>query len=396
MIASFLALAAGLGTPAPPRLNQAPIVLVGGFTVWGREEAFGLKYWGGPGRDVQEDLKALGYDTVTAAPGPFSSNWDRAAEVYAQLRGGRVDYGKAHAERCGHARYGRTYPGLLPSWGGPEVPQVHLVGHSMGGQTIRVLAHLLAEGDAQERAQTPPEDLSPLFQGGHDWVLSLTSLATPHDGTTLTRKREAIAQGARRVLALASGVGRPSNVYDLKLDAWGLQRRQGEAWSGYRNRVMASPLWAGTEDFSAWDLSIEGAAALNLWATLPKGVFAFSWSTAKTRSNGGDIHVPSLRMNLLWHNGARFMGRPQPGHPVDPSWFRNDGVVNTRSMAGPYPETIRPFDGAPLPGVWNHMGILEGWDHSEILGMGPEHGDETLPFYRDLAAFLGGLAGAHP
>ena len=153
--------------PPPPRLNHAPIVLVGGFTVWGRDEAFGLKYWGGPGRDVQEDLKALGFETVTASPGPFSSNWDRAAELYALLKGGRVDYGRAHAERYGHARFGRTFPGLLPALGGPDQPKAHLVGHSMGGQTIRVLAQLLAEGDEAERRATPPGELSSLFQGGH-------------------------------------------------------------------------------------------------------------------------------------------------------------------------------------------------------------------------------------
>ena len=207
---------------------RAPIVLVGGFTAWGREEAFGIKYWGGPGRDVQEDLKARGFPVVTAAPGPFSSNWDRAAEVYAQVWGGTVDYGEAHARRFGHARFGRTCPGLLP--GGAA----HFLGHSMGGQTIRVLAHLLAEGSEDER-QATPEGLSPLFRGGQPGVLSLTTLATPHRGTTLARKREALADVARRILALAGGLGSPA-VYDLKLDHWGLQRLPGESTvtSGFR------------------------------------------------------------------------------------------------------------------------------------------------------------------
>jgi triacylglycerol lipase len=66
-------------------------------------------------------------------------------------------------------------------------------------------------------------------------------------------------------------------------------------------------------------------------------------------------------------------------------------VVNTRSMAGPTGELIAPFEGAPRKGQWNFMGILEGWDHSEIIGIGPEHGDEVLPFYRRWAAFLSTL-----
>ena len=88
---SALLLMAGLAAdPPPPPRNTHPIVLVGGFSVWGREEIFGLKYWGGT-RDLQEDLRAEGFPVLTAAPGPFSSNWDRACEVYAILKGGRVD-----------------------------------------------------------------------------------------------------------------------------------------------------------------------------------------------------------------------------------------------------------------------------------------------------------------
>ena len=48
----------------------AAIVLVGGFSAWGRDEVFGLKYWGGPGRDVEAELRALGHQVCTAAPGP--------------------------------------------------------------------------------------------------------------------------------------------------------------------------------------------------------------------------------------------------------------------------------------------------------------------------------------
>lgn len=363
-------------------IRRAPIVLVGGFTVWGREEAFGIKYWGGPGRDIQDDLRAKGHPTVTAAPGPFSSNWDRAAEVYAQLRGGTVDYGRAHAERFGHARFGRAYPGLLPDW----EQGAHFIGHSMGGQTIRVLAHLLAEGSEEERLATPEGELSPLFRGGHPGVKSLTTLATPHLGTTLTRKREALEGVAQRILALAGGL--TSSVYDLKLDQWGLQRFPPESWKAYRDRILATPLWTGTADFSARELSPEGARDLNAWVRLPAEVPAFSWSTAKTEPGPGGFHVPAPHMNLLWRSGARYIGKA-PG--AGPDWFRSDGVVNTVSMAGPGGDPVEPYGGTPRPGVWSHMGILEGWDHSEILGMGPEHGDEVLPFYRAWAGFLDGI-----
>nr|WP_185598574.1 hypothetical protein [Listeria booriae] len=78
--------------------NDYPIVLVHGLAGWDRNEALGFKYWGGL-YDIQEILKQKGYPTMTAAVGPFASNWDRTAELYAYIMGGTVDYGAAHAAK---------------------------------------------------------------------------------------------------------------------------------------------------------------------------------------------------------------------------------------------------------------------------------------------------------
>ncbi len=393
MLPAFFLLAGLAVDPPPPPRNAHPIVLVGGFSVWGRDEVFGLKYWGGK-RDLQEDLRAEGFPVITAAPGPFSSNWDRACEVYAILKGGRVDYGKAHAAAHGHARFGRTYSALLPTWG-DSTPKVHLLGHSMGGQTIRLLTHLLVQGDEAERKATPEAELSPLFRGGNPWVSSVTTLATPHDGTTLTWRREGLVGPVQKLFALATSLQRKqARFYDVKLDHWRLTRQENEGSATFLRRVFASPLWQGPGDFSAPELSPEGAREFNTRIRIQPDVFYFSWSTAKTRPDTKGHQVPRFRMTPLWQPGARFMGRTiaMPGHSaVDGTWFRNDGVVNTRSMAAPGTETVRLFEGTPRRGEWNHMGVLEGWDHSEIIGLGPEHGDEVLPFYRKWAQFLAGL-----
>ena len=121
--------------------NKYPIVLVHGFMGFGRDELLGYKYWGGI-VDIQESLRNQGYKTYTATVGPVSSNWDRACELYAYLVGGTVDYGAAHAKKYGHERYGRTFEGIYKDVS--DANKIHLIGHSMGGQTVRTLTQLLS------------------------------------------------------------------------------------------------------------------------------------------------------------------------------------------------------------------------------------------------------------
>ena len=116
--------------------NHYPIVLVHGLFGWGGTEVLGLNYWGGFS-SLRDILNNAGYKVYTPSIGPVASNWDRACELYAYLVGGTVDYGAYHSATNGHARYGRTFPGVLPELNNPDSElKVHLVGHSMGGETI--------------------------------------------------------------------------------------------------------------------------------------------------------------------------------------------------------------------------------------------------------------------
>ena len=74
--------------------NNYPVVLVHGFAGFGRTELLGYKYWGGF-TDLETQLQARYPDQLvkTAVVGPFSSNWDRAVELFYQIKGGCVDYG---------------------------------------------------------------------------------------------------------------------------------------------------------------------------------------------------------------------------------------------------------------------------------------------------------------
>ena len=390
------------GTARADASNDDPLVLVHGFMGWGREELLGFKYWGGFG-DLQETLNQAGYRSYTGVVGPFASNWDRACELYAYIKGGTVDYGQVHATAHGHARYGRHFAGLYPAWGTPEghgsVRKVHLIGHSQGGQTVRVLTALLAQGDAAERAATRDGSLSPLFQGGHDGVRSVTTLASPHDGTSLAAGLDNLLPQVRAGLlgfAALAGIEPDQLPYDFKLDQWGLRRAANESFTAYLDRVERSPIWQ-SHDISAWDLSPDGARELNQRFAAQPQVYYFSWSTAATQSiwpSGHQIPLPSM-LPQFWPS-ALFIGaysRDLPGQVrIDRSWWENDGLVNTRSMAGPTlgsNDRILPYREPPEAGVWNDHGVLAGWDHLDIVGIGTLR--DLRPWYLRLARALTAL-----
>ena len=181
---SSFAFADADGTAASDEGNKHPIVLVHGLFGWGGTEVANLHYWGGYS-SLQQMLNDAGYEVYTPSIGPVASNWDRACELYAYLVGGTVDYGQYHSAQNGHARYGRTFKGVLPELNDADSTlKVHLVGHSMGGETIRMLAQLLENGDPDEMRATTDGSINKLFTGEcRHWIESITTLCTPHDGS---------------------------------------------------------------------------------------------------------------------------------------------------------------------------------------------------------------------
>lgn len=384
--------------------NEYPIVLVHGFGGWGRDEGLLLKYWGCLQGDIQEQLKAQGYIVYTATVGPFSSNWDRACELYAQIKGGTVDYGINHARTHGHARFGRTFTGLYPQWGdvvNGKVNKVHLIGHSMGGQTIRMLAQLLAKGSAGAPT-VESTSTHPLFAGGKDWVHSITTISTPNQGTLLA---DGFAESGNLVKNFAIGVlatlGVMGNgldlLYDAKLDHWGIEpKRAGETFSAYLDRVFASPIFKpGFRDISLWSLSTGGAAEESRWVQTLPNVYYFSYATVDTYSWRDlllrKVALPNVFTMLLpMQPLGTFVGsRYGPNNGFSESWQANDGVVNTISMNKDAVGSAVTFSGISVRGKWNIMPQLTRLDHLAVVGVTLHTQIEGI--YSAHAALLRGL-----
>lgn len=376
--------------------NNDPVVFVHGFAGFGRSEMLGYKYWGGL-TDLQTQLQARYSDqkVATAVVGPFSSNWDRAVELFYQIKGGCVDYGMLHANTAGHLRKpesyyrnGRTcHPGLYPQWDASH--PVHLVSHSMGGQTARMLVQLLAANGAPRNPGLFPYAVSA------GWVKSVTTISTPNDGTTLAYRVVDWVPVAQQLVAgiagLASATG-ADRIYDFKLDQWYVAAQgPNESHADYMKRVMGWPLWSsGIKDLAPYDLSPAGAMEENDWVKDQPGVYYFSVGTNSSYSGLlTGWSYPNLDTNPLIaaFAGPGFMGnytrdnRPFP--PIaDASWWPSDAVVNTVSHKAPTwalnaagqvyarPVTVRDISGgaSPQPGVWNWKGLMAGYDHFDIIG----------------------------
>jgi triacylglycerol lipase len=352
--------------PEPSR-NDCPVILVHGILAYGQDERLPVSAWGGMG-DYRLMLAEEGWRIFSATMGPLSSNWDRACELYAYIKGGITDYGAAHSARCGHDRFGRGFPGVHPSWG--QADKVHLLCHSMGGQTARLLVQLLQAGAPEELAAAP-EDASPLFEGGHSWVLGLVTLCSPHDGSSLSLVANYGSAAAKK--SICAVIAAASPAYDAGLAHRGLARREGESAFSYAARLEADVSWYLGEDACYRDLRPAGAAELNTWVKAWPDVYYFSWAASDSYEFEGrqlpsvDIQ-PLLAMSSLAMGS--FSGTDGPWE-IGRSWEENDGTVNTVSMDGPKlnsADRILPFSGKPLRGAWNFMGKLTGTDHVDLLG----------------------------
>lgn len=378
LILSVIITSSALFSNAEMGANQRtnhPYVFVPGFAGWGEYDRLLNKtypYWGRLNGDLIKYLNAMRdenepdtprFSCFAASVDPLGSAWERTCELYAQLTGTIVDYGEVHSQKYGRERYGTSFTGYplisIEGWDWGEIDEngntnkINLISHSFGGATARLLAELLANG-SKEEMEGSTEPVSGLFTGGKaDWIYSITTLAAPHNGTTLTLITDWKSMDTVRNLTKFI---KNNQTYNFMLII---------------DDLMAQ---VNKENTGIYDLSIDGAAKLNASISTVDNIYYFSVPTDATAPLWPfKIRIPNSTFAgpVLWPT-MTFMGsttaKTAGGTVIDRSWFSNDGIVNTVSTIAPRNEAQKPIDRNNItPGIWNVMETYHG-DHAAIIG----------------------------
>ncbi len=379
-----------------------PYIFVHGLFGWGNDEGINqnLPYWGATSCRLIENISEEGYECYEASVGPVSSNWDRACELYAQLTGTRVDYGEAHSKQHNHLRYGRTYDEpIIENWGSDN--KVNLIGHSFGGNTIRLLAGLLDNGAKSEIEVTDPDEISPLFVGGKsDWVNACVTICTPNNGSTCAYLADELH--IRNVLLAMvftyTGImGRSiANGYvDFHLEQFGLTNIPGEKTTNEMMATAIKRVLEQPEDNAAYDLGPEGVQKLNEYTDASENVYYFSYPFCTTqKSLVSDNQTPLASTLFALRPFAIMMGEYKHNritdYKIDKSWLANDGLVNVVSAKYPFGDPHTDYNPADVQrGIWNVMPVSTG-DHGNAIGIGVSE-KAIMEFYNGIIDMIENL-----
>ncbi|CAM9419840.1 unnamed protein product [Ectocarpus sp. 12 AP-2014] len=265
-----------------PQAGQKPVVIaIGGFLCGGGDlNGRVYSFW----RIPSAALEAQGFRVVTVSPSPVGSLHDsRACEIFYELKGGTVCYGQEHSRAHGHACHGETYDvGLFSAWG--EDNPVHVLGHSYGGQTARVLQHLLATGFFSKPGE---------YQTSAAWVRSVTTCNSPLNGSLLVYSLGEMADTAPEVRLTSHGHLLSVAIHALELLDWALLKRFFDprlshfelSWRrrGWRQglkdvalAVVGKSAIYSQPDNAAFDMTVQSAHRLNQEIQTDPHTFYFS------------------------------------------------------------------------------------------------------------------------
>lgn len=371
--------------------TQYPIVFVHGMFGWGENEGINKKapYWGGTTGSLTGYLSNKGVECYAASVGPMSSAWDQACELYALLKGTRIDYGENHSRIYDHKRFGREYKKpLIENWSRDR--KIHLVGHSFGGNAIRLLAHLLEYGAPDEVAASK-DDVSPLFLGGQkDLICSITAICSPLNGTdayeTIQRFK---LMGLTKFLTLSytvtmSRTGLHGKLVDFHLEQMGVNKT--EDIKDQKKFMDAMRILYRCKESIDYDMSEKGTKELNGFIKTVPSVCYFSYPFNMVEKNKkGNLVPKNQKFPFLWFTSKLMLENDKRTNKES---LGNDGLVNVSSAMHPFNEPHKNYNpGEPIePGVWNVMPVGTG-DHGTPIGLFANK-KETRDFYDNLLVLL--------
>ena len=358
-------------------MSSRKYIFVHGLSGWGSYDKKNQKtpYWGMRGGDLIAFLRKKGFDCYAASVAPYGSAWDRACELYAQLSGTEVDYGKHHSLQYLHERFGRDFTGcpLIDHWG--EGTELVLIGHSFGGATIRLFSEILFHGAQEEIESTERDEVSPFFRGGSKVrIHSIVTLASPLNGTT---------------------------AYDmLDDDSFDPDKVKAPWWSNFLAKILVRSLAASKDgrderDYAAYDMHVDPAAEMNRYLGTFPDIYYFSVPCSATEDTGNGIHRPKRGItDPFFVRGAVqigcYSGTTKGGTVIDDTWHENDGLVNTISAGAPFGQPQQKLDRESIrPGLWNICPVYHG-DHMMIHG-GLTRKTDVKDFYLELLTMIDDL-----
>ncbi|MFP5391371.1 MAG: hypothetical protein ACLGI6_07490, partial [Gammaproteobacteria bacterium] len=256
------------------------------------------------------------------------------------------------------------------------------------------------------------------------WVISATTIAAPHDGTSL---RDAVGDFASQLAewmgAIARLAGEPEpngQTYHFGLEQFGIRQHQLEPAAVFHERAMTSPFWNQDNfDSAQHEMGPDGAQEFNAWVRTSPNVYYFSLANVATEAgryccNDTDRLIAPIQKRayqyprrdmapltkpyagewIIPSMGRRGLGsytQINPGRAiVDTSWFPNDGVVNTVSMRAPRGQPTNELVGPPVKGSWNFLGTYRTYDHFDMIGW-PKQVPRVAHIYDRITNLLFGL-----
>ena len=366
--------------------NNYPCVFIHGLMGFGESDPIEkyFTYFGFLNTTFFQHLDERGIENYHPNVGPLNSAWDRVCILWAYLFGGRVDYGKVHSEKYGHARYGKEYPGVLKDLGQTEAhKKINLLGHSFGGPTVKTAAWLFAYGSEEERQGTPPEELSPLFAGGHgDLIHTATTLSGVNNGTALAslwcNKPFSVVNYLAMGLVTLVGSTPFTKMYDFGCSQWGIMpyREDISGWH-FENPFKHIAAFRAFDRNKTFDninheMQIEVIQeAINPSLEYPENIYYFAQRASGMKPGKNGKTVPDKgAMSLLCFLPGQLTCRAfvpklkKYGCGTDPNWRACDGFVNIVGQSAPLNAKYEEADYNTdfKPGIWYNMPIERG-DH---------------------------------